>query len=116
MATSVLIVDDHEPFRVGARRLLEAEGFDVVGEAENGVAALRVAKDVHPEVVLLDVHLPDFDGFEVAERMGRLEPAPIVILTSSREDYRALIPGSTARAFVRKDELSGESLASALAS
>ena len=116
MATTILIVDDHEPFRVGARRLLQAEGFEVVGEAENGVAALRLAKEVHPEVVLLDVHLPDFDGFEVADRMGRLQQPPIVILTSSREDYRALVATSAARAFVRKDELSGESLASALAS
>jgi DNA-binding NarL/FixJ family response regulator len=116
VATTILIVDDHEPFRVGARRLLEAEGFDVVGEAEDGVGALRIAKEVRPEVVLLDVHLPDFDGFEVADRMGRLDPAPVVILTSSREDYRALIATSAARAFVRKDELSGESLADALAS
>jgi CheY-like chemotaxis protein len=66
--------------------------------------------------VLLDVHLPDFDGFEVADRMREFELPPIVILTSSREDYRALISTSAARAFVRKDELSGESLASALAS
>jgi DNA-binding NarL/FixJ family response regulator len=116
VATTILIVDDHAPFRVGARRLLESEGFDVVGEAENGVAALRITNEVHPDVVLLDVHLPDFDGFEVAERMGRLEEPPIVILTSSREDYRALVATSAARAFVRKDELSGESLASALAS
>ena len=115
MATTILIVDDHQPFRVGARRLLEAEGFEVVGEAENGVAALRITREVHPDVVLLDVHLPDFDGFEVADRMRRLESPPVVILTSSREDYRALVPSSSARAFVRKDELSAESLASALA-
>ena len=55
-------------FRVGARRLLETEGFNVVGEAENGVAALRVTKEMQPEIVLLDVQLPDFDGFEVADR------------------------------------------------
>jgi CheY-like chemotaxis protein len=73
-----------------------------------------VAKDVHPDVVLLDIQLPDFDGFEVADRLRKLERAPIVILTSSREDYRALIATSAARAFVRKDELSGEALASAL--
>jgi CheY-like chemotaxis protein len=114
VATTVLIVDDHAPFRDSARRLLESEGFKVVGEAENGVAALRVAKDVHPDVVLLDIQLPDFDGFEVADRLRKLERAPIVILTSSREDYRALIATSAARAFVRKDELSGEALASAL--
>jgi len=112
--TTVLIVDDYAPFRDSARSLLESEGFEVVGEAENGVAALRVAKDVHPDVVLLDVQLPDFDGFEVADRLRKLEPAPVVILTSSRDDYRTLIATSAARAFVRKDELSGAALASAL--
>jgi DNA-binding NarL/FixJ family response regulator len=114
MATTVLIVDDYAPFRDSARRLLESEGFEVVGEAENGVTALRVARDVEPDVVLLDVHLPDFDGFEVADRLRRLEPAPEVILTSSRDDYGFLVEASAARAFVRKDELSGATLASAL--
>jgi two-component system response regulator EvgA len=115
VAPSILIVDDHAPFRETARKLLEAEGYDVVGEAEDGAGALRVAREVDPEVVLLDVHLPDFDGFEVADRMRALEHPPVVILTSSREDYRALAATSAARAFVRKDELSAETLASALA-
>ena len=114
MAKTILIVDNYAPFRDSARSLLESEGFEVVGEAENGVTALRIAKEVHPDVVLLDVQLPDFDGFEVADRVRKLEPAPVVILTSSRDDYRPLIPTSAARAFVRKDELSGEALASAL--
>jgi CheY-like chemotaxis protein len=65
--------------------------------------------------VLLDVQLPDFDGFEVADRLRKLDPPPEVILTSSRDDYRALISSSGARAFVRKDELSGDALAAALA-
>ena len=115
MARSILIVDDYATFRASARSLLEAEGFDVVGEAENGVTALRLAKELEPEVVLLDVHLPDFDGFEVAERLRELESAPVVILTSSRDDYRALVGASSARAFLRKDELSGAALTSALA-
>lgn len=76
---------------------------------------MRLAKELHPEIVLLDVQLPDFDGFEVADRLRRLDPAPEVILTSSRDDYGPLIASSAARAFVRKDELSGETLASALA-
>jgi DNA-binding NarL/FixJ family response regulator len=114
VATTVLIVDDYAPFRDCARRLLESEGFDVVGEAENGTAALRVAKEVRPDVVLLDVQLPDFDGFEVADRLRKLEPAPEVILTSSRDDYGALVESSAARAFLRKDELSGATLSSAL--
>jgi CheY-like chemotaxis protein len=73
-------------------------------------------KELEPEVVLLDVHLPDFDGFEVAERLHELDAPPIVILTSSRDDYRSLVSSSSARAFLRKDELSGEALASVLAS
>lgn len=114
MDRKILIVDDYAPFRDSARSLLESEGFEVVGEAENGVAALRVAKEVHPDIVLLDVALPDFDGFEVADRLRKLEPPPEVILTSSCDDYGPLIPSSAARAFVRKDELSGETLVSAL--
>lgn len=114
MAKSILIVDDYAPFRDSARSLLEAAGFEVVGEAENGAAAVQIAKELHPEVVLLDVQLPDFDGFEVANRLRKLDPAPEVILTSSRDDYAPLIPTSAARGFVRKDELSGETVASAL--
>ncbi len=116
MGKSILIVDDFATFRASARSLLEAEGFDVVGDAEDGVTAVRLAKELEPEVVLLDVHLPDFDGFEVAERLKELESPPIVILTSSRDDYRSLVSSSSARAFLRKDELSGETLASVLAS
>jgi DNA-binding NarL/FixJ family response regulator len=112
--TTVLIVDDYAPFRESARDLLESEGFEVVGEAENGVTALKVARDVQPDVVLLDVHLPDFDGFEVADRLSRLDPAPDVVLTSSRDDYAHLVATSAARAFVRKDTLSGETLQAAL--
>jgi len=112
---TVLIVDDYAPFRESARGLLESEGFKVVGEAANGLTALRVARDVQPDVVLLDVHLPDIDGFEVARRLRQLDPAPEVVLTSSRDDYASLVAGSAARAFVRKDALSGETLTSALA-
>lgn len=114
VAKTILIVDDYASFRETVRSLLEAEGFDVVGEAENGVAALRLAKELHPDVVLLDVQLPDFDGFEVADRLRKLQPPPEVILTSSRDDYGPLIPSSAAQGFVRKDQLSGETLASAL--
>jgi DNA-binding NarL/FixJ family response regulator len=116
VARSILIVDDFANFRASARSLLEAEGFDVVGEAEDGAGALRLARELEPEVVLLDVHLPDFDGFEVAERLRELETAPVVILTSSRDDYSSLVASSSARAFLRKDELSGAALTSALAS
>ena len=66
MATTVLIVDDHPGFRASARMLLEAEGFDVVGEAGDGRSGLDAAAELQPDVVLLDIQLPDMDGFAVA--------------------------------------------------
>ena len=66
MATTVLIVDDHPGFRASARMLLEAEGFDVVGEAGDGRSGLDAAAELRPDVVLLDIQLPDMDGFAVA--------------------------------------------------
>jgi DNA-binding NarL/FixJ family response regulator len=115
VATTVLIVDDHEAFRVSARALLETEGYRVVGEAENGVAALRLARELSPDVVLLDVQLPDFDGFEVAQRLGQLDKPPRVILTSSRDDYSSLVAASTALGFIPKDQLSGSAVEALLA-
>ena len=114
MTRTVLIVDDYEPFRDSARGLLESGDFDVVGEAEGGRDALWLAEELHPDVVLLDVHMPDVDGFEVAERLAQLDSPPVVVLTSSRDDYAPLVPGSAAHAFVRKDALSAETLAAAL--
>ncbi len=110
MATTILIVDDHANFRTSARRLLESEGYDVVGEAEDGAAALRLADELRPDVVLLDVHLPDLHGFEVTERLCQLQDPPKVILTSSRDDYSAASAATGARGFVTKDELSGSAL------
>lgn len=109
---TVLIVDDHPGFRNCARQLLEAEGFQVVGEAENGVAALRTAKELHPDVILLDVGLPDFDGFEVASRLSQGGNGPAIVLTSIREDWDAgrLVPESGARGFIPKAELSGAAI------
>jgi len=92
-----------------------AEHLHESGRPEAAVPFFKRAQELQPEVVLLDVHLPDFDGFEVAERLRELEPAPIVILTSSRDDYGSLVGASSARAFLRKDELSGAALSSALA-
>jgi DNA-binding NarL/FixJ family response regulator len=110
---TVLIVDDHPSFRATARTLLEAEGFEVVGEAADGVSALRAAQELRPELVLLDVQLPDFDGFEVASRLTSREDAPSVVLTSSRDgaDFGPLVAESGACGFVPKAELSGAALA-----
>jgi DNA-binding NarL/FixJ family response regulator len=113
----VLIVDDHPSFRALARALLLAEGYDVVGEAESGVAALKQAKELEPDVVLLDVQLPDFDGFEVATRLTSQNGAhPAVVLCSSRDgsDFGPLVAQSGASGFIPKGELSGAALKAVL--
>ena len=113
---SVLIVDDHETFRRTARAVLEAEGFDVVGEASSGEEALQAAAELRPTLVLLDVQLPGIDGFEVATRLTAQDDAPIVVLFSSRAatEYGSLIEESGARGFLAKDELSGANLTALL--
>jgi DNA-binding NarL/FixJ family response regulator len=113
---SVLIVDDHPSFRANARALLEAEGFDVVGEAEDGGSALSEAARLRPELVLLDVQLPDLDGFEVAARLTNGGGGPAVVLVSSRDgsDFGPLVARSGARGFIPKAELSGAALTALL--
>lgn len=113
VSRSVLIVDDHAEFRRVARALLEAEGFDVVGEASDGESAVREAARLRPALVLLDVHLPDHDGFELAARIARGRQAPAVVLTSSRtiSSYRRRLADSNALGFIAKSELSGATLA-----
>ena len=110
---TVLIVDDHAGFRGFARRLLEADGFTVVGEAEDGSSALAAAESLRPELVLLDVLLPDTDGFAVAERLAEEPDAPAVVLVSSREagDFGQRLERSPVRGFLHKDDLSGTALA-----
>jgi DNA-binding NarL/FixJ family response regulator len=105
---SVLIVDDHPSFRSCARALLEAEGYEVVGEAKDGESALRAAAELRPDLVLLDVQLPDLDGFDVASRLTNGN-GPHIVLVSSRDssDFGPLVARSGARGFVPKAELSG---------
>lgn len=113
MARTVLIVDDHAEFRRIARTLLEAASFEVVGEAADGRSAVAEAARLRPEVVLLDVQLPDLDGFEVAMQLAALPAPPRVVLTSSRSatSFRRRLATSPALGFVAKSELSGEALA-----
>ena len=113
VAATVLIVDDHAGFRSFARALLEAEGFEVVGEAADGASALALAKTLAPELVLLDVALPDMDGFAVCESLLEDGRGPAVVLTSSRDvsAYRRRLERSQARGFIPKSELSGPALA-----
>jgi len=112
MGIKVLIVDDHRTFRETARLLLESEGFQVVGEAADGKSAVAQAAALTPELILLDVQLPDMDGFQVARRVTGSPPAPTVIMVSSRDDsdYGPLVADSGARGFVTKAELSGDRL------
>jgi DNA-binding NarL/FixJ family response regulator len=111
MPRTVVIVDDHEHFRASARAMLELEGFDVVGEASDGSSGVALVEALDPELVLLDVSLPDLSGFEVARRLA---PSAVdVVLVSSRDapDYGTHAEESGARGFIPKDKLSGRALA-----
>jgi DNA-binding NarL/FixJ family response regulator len=116
MDPRLLIVDDHAAFRGFARRLLSLDGFEVVGEAADGAEAISATQLLRPDVVLLDVQLPDLDGFRVAEALTARDGAPDVVLVSSRsrDDYGARVAQSNARGFVAKADLSGDTLRRAL--
>jgi DNA-binding NarL/FixJ family response regulator len=116
MGATLLIVDDHDGFRRFARAVLEAEGFDVVGEASTGFAGITAAAELRPDVVLLDVMLPDLDGFAVCERMTIDDVALDVVLMSSRDvsNYRQSLERSKARGFIPKGELSGAAVTALL--
>jgi DNA-binding NarL/FixJ family response regulator len=117
MAWTVLIVDDHAGFRASARALLEADGFDVLGEAADGDSAVEQARRLRPQVVLLDVQLPGMDGFAVADWLAGEPSAPAVVLISSRGRgaFRGRLETTPARGFITKTEFSGECLSSLLA-
>jgi DNA-binding NarL/FixJ family response regulator len=114
---TVVIADDHPSFRASARAILEAQGFDVVGEAADGAEALAAVRDLCPDVLLLDVQLPDMDGFAVTAELCKNGRRPAVVLVSSRDaaDYGSLIRESGARGFIAKADLSGEAVAALLA-
>ena len=117
MANRVIIVDDHPTFRSTARAVLTADGFDVVGEAEDGRSALEAIDRLHPDLVLLDVQLPGMDGFAVTRALSaRNGHAPAVVLTSSRDaaDFGPLVTQCGAVTFVPKAELSGAALRAVL--
>ncbi|MGB0890375.1 MAG: response regulator [Solirubrobacterales bacterium] len=115
---SVLVVDDHPAFRASVRRLLESEGYSVIGEAGDGIAAVHAAGQLQPDVVLLDIQLPDIDGFEVADRIeaAASDDGPAIVLVSSRDrsDFGPLLDSSRVRGFVSKAELTGEALSEML--
>jgi CheY-like chemotaxis protein len=110
VAATVLVVDDHPSFRRFARRLLESAGFTVVDEAGDGASALAAARALRPDVVLLDVLLPDTTGFEVADALSSDLAGPVVVLTSSRSaaELGRSIERTSARGFIAKSDLSAE--------
>jgi CheY-like chemotaxis protein len=109
-APTVLIVDDHPAFRSLAHRLLAKAGCCVVGEAESGRSAIAKASELRPACVLLDVLLPDVDGFEVAERLAQGGHPPRVVLTSSRSanELGRRLEGAPVHGFVAKRDLTLE--------
>jgi CheY-like chemotaxis protein len=111
VCAAILVVDDHDGFRAFARTMLEMAGF-TVAEATTGAEATEAARIIRPRLVLLDVQLPDIDGFEVARRLAGQEHGPVIVLTSTREarDYGGQVAASPAAGFVPKDQLSGAAM------
>jgi DNA-binding NarL/FixJ family response regulator len=113
MARRVLIVDDHAEFRALARAMLERDGFEVVGEAADGAETLIAVQQTRPEVILLDVQLPDVNGFDIARALNDGEDAPVIVMTSTRDaaDFGRRLERSGARGFIAKSRLSGAAIA-----
>jgi DNA-binding NarL/FixJ family response regulator len=112
MPGSVLIVDDHPRFRATARRALECDGWTVVGEAQDGLAGLAEAERLTPDLVLLDIGLPDISGLVVAQRLAAQAPGVAVVLVSTQDagDFAELAAAHGAKGFLAKADLSGPAL------
>jgi CheY-like chemotaxis protein len=102
----VLVIDDHAGFRTAARRLLESDGFEVVGEAADAASGVVFAGQLRPDVILLDVGLPDADGIDVARTLDRVSDASVVLISSrDRSTYEGRLDGSPSVGFIAKDDL-----------
>ena len=113
--STAIVVDDHPSFRASARATLEDAGFEVVGEAADGTSALELVKLVRPDVVLLDVQLPDMTGFDVCVECGDIDGIAVVLVSSRDDsDYRGLIEQCGAVGFIQKGELTGDAVAALL--
>jgi DNA-binding NarL/FixJ family response regulator len=113
VAVGVLTVDDQQSFRRALASLIEAAPeFRQVGEAASGVEALELAADLRPDLVLLDVRMPDMDGIETARRLAGVDPRPVVVLISidAVPDAEATLASTGAAAYVRKQDLSTRKL------
>jgi len=109
---TILIVDDHAGFRLQARALLEADGFSVVGEAADGASGLLAVRSLRPDLLLLDIGLPDLEGFDIADQLALDGPPPLVVLTSSRQasEYGPRLASSRVLGFIPKEDLSGSAI------
>jgi DNA-binding NarL/FixJ family response regulator len=108
----ILIVDDHAGFRASARRMLEAGGFEVAGEAGDVASARSAVTELSPDAILLDVQLPDGDGIALTAELVANGNAPQIVLCSSRgaDELGSAVSESGARGFLTKDELSAAAI------
>ena len=114
---TLVVVDDHARFREAVTERLAAAGWRIVGEAATGAAAIDLVARLAPDVVLLDVVLPDMDGFAVADRLAAAGNTSAVVLTSGhdRGDFAGRIQAAPVRGFLPKEMISGPALATLLA-
>jgi len=117
MRRRILVIDDNTAFRAAVGQLLATDSFIVVAGAPTGASGVELAREHKPDLVIVDVQLPDTDGFDVADQLAGLDPALQVILTSSLDssDLGALVPESSARGFIPKAELSAPAIEALLA-
>lgn len=118
VSATVIVVDDHPGFRGVARSLLESEGYTVVGEAADGAQAVAATGRLEPDIVLLDVLLPDTTGFAVAELLAAMPRPPVTILISSHQaaEFGDRLQHAPAIGFISKADLSGRVLRALLES
>jgi two-component system nitrate/nitrite response regulator NarL len=109
---SVLLIDDDPSFRVLAQRAISGAGMSVIGEADTAREGIKAARDLQPDVVLVDVGLPDCDGITLAQELSALPWGPRVIVTSVDQDVATPdeVERSGASGFISKHELSGPGL------
>jgi two-component system response regulator EvgA len=110
--STILIVDDDIRFRTQARDILAGDGFVVIGEAVDGASGLAAARALRPDFVLLDIGLPDIEGFDVATALAIDGPPPWVVLTSSRDAraYGRRLTSGHSLGFIPKERISGAAI------
>jgi DNA-binding NarL/FixJ family response regulator len=112
--STILIIDDDPRFRMQAADLLAADGFVVIGQSVDGASGLEAARELRPDFVLVDIGLPDVDGFELARSLAIDGPPPLVVLTSSRDAraYGRRLTKAPSLGFIPKEQISGVAIRS----